>query len=162
MERRRAKRRGAAGIGSRKALILTPTITTAKIGTTRTIIITTVVALGQAVDETRQLLLHHRDALLNDRIRLQVTRALHLVVEFVGQSFIVKRLALLAWLLEICVLAPRPSSGVSTYSNHSSSITHNWKHTTHLLAWLLLLYPRTTGPCDRACCVDRTRSRRRR
>lgn len=90
------------------SVVLPGIATVHAVGAARTAILAGVVALVETVDQASKLLLHDQYALLDDGVRLQVTRALDLEVELVWNSPVVERLTWLARLLESSVLALWP------------------------------------------------------
>lgn len=107
-EWRGAKWSRSACIWSCKALFLSPSIATTELRTTWAIVVATSLGLCQTMNQTGQLLLHDRDALLDNGIWFKVPSTLHFVVKLIWDGIVVERLTLLARLLEVGVLAPWP------------------------------------------------------
>lgn len=109
--------RASTIVGSGEALVSTPWVSTTELWAARPSVVATALAtLVHAVDETGKLLLHDRNSLLDDGIRLQVACALDLEVELVRDCLIVELLLGGLRLLVIGVLAPRPGTKVSIIS----------------------------------------------
>lgn len=78
------------------------------IGAARAAVVTSVIALTQAVYQASKFLLHDHDALLDDGVRLQVTGTLNLEVELLGDSVVLEDLTGLGRFLKRGILALRP------------------------------------------------------
>lgn len=77
---------------------------------------------GELGDGKRELLLQHEDSLLNDGVRFKVANALHIHVEDVGLSIVVKRQVGVVGLLPGGILRDRPDKSSSQQETRHTSI----------------------------------------